>query len=120
MRTAWVRAGDGVNFVATATRLLREGRVMRVVGDQVSTPTRARHPAESLWALAAWPRTSGLLQFTDAGVAVVPVDSNAYPRPARRPRVSLLDKHAGWDALGVSPVHWRLGVAALTLELLHA
>ncbi len=144
VRTAWVHAGRGVNFVATASRLLREGRAMRVVDDQVITPTRARHLAAALWTLAARPHVTGVLHFTDAGVAswydvaecvletlrganaagadaaVLPVDSSAYPRPARRPRVSLLDKHAGWDALGITPVHWRTGVAASTLELLHA
>lgn len=55
-----------------------------------------------------------------AGAAVLPVDSNAYPRPVRRPRVSVLDKHAGWGAIEITPLHWRVGVAASTLELLHA
>lgn len=56
VRTAWVHSGGGVNFVVTALRLLREGRVMRVVDDQVSTPTRAQHLAAALWALDAKPR----------------------------------------------------------------
>jgi dTDP-4-dehydrorhamnose reductase len=144
VRTAWVHSGGGVNFIATAVRVLQKGVVMRVVDDQVSTPTRALHLAEVLWGLAERRDICGLLHFTDAGVAswydvaqcvletleargvsgvgaaVVPVDSSAFPRPALRPRVSLLDKHAAWTALGTTPPHWRVGVIASTHELLHA
>ena len=144
VRTAWVHSGGGVNFVATAVRVLRNGTVMRVVDDQVSTPTRAANLAQALWTLSVTPAVRGVLHFTDAGVAswydvaecvlealqrsgvagagaaVVPVNSSAFPRPARRPRVSLLDKHSGWAALGSTPAHWRAGVIASTHELIHA
>ena len=144
VRTAWVHAGAGVNFVATAVRVLSKGTVMRVVDDQVSTPTRAASLAQLLWLLAEHREHKGLLHFTDAGVAswydvavcvvetlqragragegagVLPVDSSAFPRPAKRPRVSLLDKHATWNATGFTPPHWRDGVMASTNELIHA
>jgi dTDP-4-dehydrorhamnose reductase len=144
VRTAWVHSGSGVNFIATAVRLLQEGSVMRVVDDQVSTPTRAAHLAAALWATAGRTDVSGILHFTDAGVAswydvaecvletlqkagaagsgaaVLPVDSDTFPRPARRPRVSILDKHFSWSVLDITPVHWRNGVSASTLELLNA
>ena len=144
VRTAWVHSGGGVNFIATAVRVLRKGTVMRVVDDQVSTPTRAAHLAAALWKLADAPDVRGLLHFTDAGVAswydvadcvlealrnaevagdgaeVLPVDTSAFPRPARRPRISLLDKHSSWAALGFTPPHWRVGVIASTNELIHA
>jgi dTDP-4-dehydrorhamnose reductase len=144
VRTAWVHSGGGVNFIATAVRVLQKGVVMRVVDDQVSTPTRALHLADLLWRLTERRDIRGLLHFTDAGVAswydvaqcvlealeargvagagaaVVPVDSAEFPRPALRPRVSLLDKHATWTALGRTPPHWRVGVIASTHELLHA
>ena len=144
VRTAWVHSGGGVNFIATAVRVLRSGVVMRVVDDQVSTPTRASNLAAALWILAERPSVNGLLHFTDAGVAswydvahcvletlaaanavpaeaaVLPVDSSAFPRPARRPRVSLLDKHVSYTALGLTPPHWRVGVITSTEELLNA
>ena len=144
VRTSWVHSGGGVNFIATAVRVLRNGNVMRVVDDQVSTPTRASSLAAALWVLADKQNLQGLLHFTDAGVAswydvadcvletlasvnaapvsaaVVPVDSSAFPRPAQRPRVSLLDKHSSWAALGLTPPHWRAGVITSTHELLNA
>ncbi|MEP6764836.1 MAG: sugar nucleotide-binding protein, partial [Gemmatimonadaceae bacterium] len=108
------------------------------------TPTRAAHLASAIWSLAHGNNVRGLMHFSDAGVAswydvahcvletmehvhaagagasVVPVDSGAFPRPARRPRVSLLDKHSSWSILGATPLHWRVGIIASTLELLHA
>lgn len=144
VRTAWVHSGGGVNFVATAVGLFLRGKVMHVVDDQISTPTRALHLAQALWAVVARPDVTGLHHFTDAGVAswydvaqcvldtlqrdgmrepgtaVVPVPTTAFPRPARRPRVSVLDKHATWEALKITPQHWRVGVAASTREIANA
>lgn len=144
VRTAWVHSGGGVNFIATAVRVLRSGKSMRVVDDQVSTPTRAKHLAQYLWSLAPATDVAGILHFTDAGVAswydvahcvaetlrqadmlgedvtVSPVDSSAFPRPAARPKLSLLDKHVSWDRVQYPPIHWRDGVIASTHELIHA
>ncbi|MEP6779310.1 MAG: dTDP-4-dehydrorhamnose reductase [Gemmatimonadaceae bacterium] len=144
VRTAWVHSGGAVNFIATAVRVLKMGTVLRVVDDQVSTPTRAAHLASALWTLATKANIHGLLHFTDAGVAswydvaecvletllaehaagdgaaVIPVDSSEFPRQARRPCVSLLDKHSTWRELGITPPHWRTGVIASTKEILFA
>lgn len=144
VRTAWVHSGEGVNFVATAVNLFLRGKVMHVVDDQVSTPTRALHLANALWLFLANPQLKGLHHFTDAGAAswydvaqcvletlqrdgmrepgtaIMPVPTTAVPRAAQRPRVSLLDKHATWEALKLTPQHWRIGVAASTRELANA
>jgi dTDP-4-dehydrorhamnose reductase len=144
VRTAWVHTGGGVNFINTAVRLLSAGTPMRVVDDQIGTPTRAEHLATALWHIADRLDVRGLLHFTDAGVAswydvavavretlekngrlgngaaVTPAVTAQFPRPARRPQYSVLDKHASWAAIGYSPPHWREGVIASTAELLHA
>lgn len=144
VRTAWVHSGGELNFVRTAVRIFQQQRVMHVVDDQISTPTRALHLAGALWAFVARPQLGGLFHFTDAGVAswydvaqcvldtmqrdglrepkadVAPVTTVDFPRPAPRPRVSLLDKHATWKALDIIPQHWRVGVAASTREIIHA
>jgi dTDP-4-dehydrorhamnose reductase len=143
VRTAWVHSGGGANFVRTAVNLLSSGKPMRVVDDQIGTPTRALHLAEALWHLANRPSVAGLLHFTDAGVAswfdvavtvletlrstgrevpgadVTTARTEEFPRPARRPLYSVLDKHASWQAIGYTPPHWRLGVIASTQELVH-
>lgn len=142
VRTAWLHGGQGHNFVQTAVRILRERGAMEVVDDQFGTPTRTAHLARALWLAAEQPTLCGIVHFTDAGVAswydvaetvretmvevgvvaesarVVPVPTARVPRPAPRPRCSVLDKHASWQQLGWTPPHWRVGVSASTRELL--
>ena len=88
LRTAWVHSATPPNFVATAVRRLREGRVMRVVSDQVGTPTRAATLARVIDAVVRGGRgegevlvggsvsvsvgvgeLGGVLHATDSGVA---------------------------------------------------
>lgn len=144
VRTAWVHSGGGANFVRTTVRLLCAGREMRVVDDQVGTPTRAEHLAIALWKIADRPEIAGTLHVTDAGVAswfdvavavletcraagrlpkgagVTPIPSSEYPTPARRPFYSVLDKHDSCRAIEYVPPQWREGVIRSTSELLNA
>jgi len=143
VRTAWVHSGVGTNFVKTAVRVLGAGTAMRVVDDQIGTPTRARHLAKALWCVSDR-EVTGLLHFTDAGVAswydvavvvmetlaaagrlptnasVEPIPSSERPSVAKRPAYSVLDKHDSWRAIGYTPPHWRDGVVASARELMNA
>lgn len=128
VRTAWVHAQEGRNFLTTMVRLLRERPEVRVVSDQIGTPTHAPGLARALWALAARADVRGTLHWTDAGVAswydfavairdlaqaparVVPIPSFEYKTPARRPSYGVLDKAATWALLGIGR-HWRDEVA---------
>jgi dTDP-4-dehydrorhamnose reductase len=142
VRTAWVHSGSGINFVGTATRQLSRGTSMKVVDDQVGTPTAADTVAESVIRLAAQPAIAGIQHVTDSGVAswydvaccvadvlreegrlpmdstVTPVPSEAFPQPARRPRLSILETHGTRDRLQWVPPHWRLGVVRSTHQWL--
>ena len=130
VRTAWVYAAEGANFMRTMLRLMGERGAVRVVADQVGTPTAARPLAEALWQIAARPEIRGIHHWTDAGVAswydfaaaiaeeggalgllpptvtVTPIATEDYPTPARRPSYSLLDKRS-LAALGFTQAHWR-------------
>ena len=129
VRTAWVYAAQGNNFVRTMLRLMRERDELRVVADQVGTPTHAASLARAIWALDAAGAT-GIFHWTDAGVAswydfavairdealaiglldrrtaVVPIRTSDYPTPARRPAMSVLDKGSSWAITGPA-AHWR-------------
>ncbi|WP_416908775.1 MAG: dTDP-4-dehydrorhamnose reductase [Polymorphobacter sp.] len=129
VRTAWVYASRGANFVHTMLRLMRERPEVRVVADQLGTPTHADSLARALWSLID-ANARGLHHFTDAGsaswydfavaiqqealalglletaVPVVPIGTADYPTPARRPAYGLLDKSATWAVAGI-PRHWR-------------
>ncbi|MBK6846203.1 MAG: dTDP-4-dehydrorhamnose reductase [Proteobacteria bacterium] len=141
VRTAWLYAAGGRNFVQTMLRLLRERPRVEVVDDQLGTPTWARSLAQALWQLAERPDLQGVQHFTDAGTAswydlavavreegqalgllaqpgaVLPIPSSAMPRPARRPACSVLDKHATWSALGAAPPHWREALRQMLCEV---
>ena len=130
VRTAWVHAAGGQNFVATMLRLMRERDMVRVVADQVGTPTHAASLARAIWKLDAAGAT-GLHHWTDAGVAswydlavaigeearalglltrdvpVIPIATADYPTPARRPGMAVLDKAATWAVTGPAD-HWRV------------
>lgn len=132
VRTAWVYDAVGKNFLRTMLRLMKERGAVRVVADQVGTPTSAQSLAQVLWGFAAYPELSGTFHWTDAGVAswynfavaiaeeavvlglleslpkVEPIATHEYPTPARRPAYSVLDKTATYAALGLSPIHWRV------------
>lgn len=66
VRTAWVYAPTGGNFVRTMLRLMGERPEVRVVSDQIGTPTYAPGLAAALWTLAAKGAT-GTHHYTDAG-----------------------------------------------------
>jgi dTDP-4-dehydrorhamnose reductase len=123
----------GGNFVQTMLRLGREGRPLRVVADQVLTPSYTRDLAPKVWAvLAAAP--PGLYHLTNAGetswydfaraifrlarVAAepAPVSSAEFGARARRPAYSVL-AHARLAALGLDDLRpWEAALAAYLAE----
>lgn len=136
VRTAWVYAPTGGNFVRTMLRLMAERPEVRVVADQVGTPTYAPGLAAALWTLAGQ-GARGIHHYTDSGAAswydfavaiqeealaaglldrrvpVLPIATADYPTPARRPFYSVLDKTATFAALGQPAPHWRVQLRAM-------
>lgn len=131
IRASWVYSRHGRNFFTNMLQLMRTGREVRVVVDQVGTPTWAGSLADAIWGFAKLPEISGVLHWTDAGVAswydfavaiheesraaglltrpvsVIPITSDAFQTEARRPHYSVLDKRRAWGALGTAATHWR-------------
>jgi len=142
LRTSWVYAAWGANFVQTMLRLMRERGAVRVVADQLGTPTSARSLARAIWQISARPELAGIHHWCDAGVtswyefalaiaeegrrsgllekavSVTPIGTDEYPSRARRPRYSVLDTRS-LAVLGAARP-WRAELTDVLRELAHA
>jgi len=136
VRTAWVYAPTGGNFVRTMLRAARGPRRR----DQIGTPTYARGLAAALWTLAG-KGVTGIHHYTDAGAAswydfavaiqeealaagllahavpVIPIATADFPTPAKRPSYSVLDKASTFAALGGPTPHWRTQLRTMLSEI---
>jgi dTDP-4-dehydrorhamnose reductase len=141
LRTAWVYAAQGANFLLTMLRVMAEKHQVRVVADQIGTPTAADSLAQVLWGLAQRPQICGVHHFTDAGVAswydfamaiceeatllgllppgigVAAITTADYPTAARRPAYSVLDKRTLLAALPLDHQHWRVSLRRVLRSL---
>ena len=132
LRTAWVYALHGQNFLRTMLRLASERDEVRVVADQTGCPTPSWLIAEMTTRMLRSPATSagtyhlvtsgqttwhGFAQaiFDEAAVrgmlarvpAVRAIATSDYPTPARRPAYSVLDNGALETAIGTAIPDWR-------------
>jgi dTDP-4-dehydrorhamnose reductase len=141
LRTSWVYAAEGKNFLLTMLRLMRERGSVRVVSDQRGSPTAARSVARALWQVAGKPLVHGNLHWTDDGVVswydfaaaigedafavgllptrakVIPITTAEYPTAAQRPLNSALDKVDSVRKLSISPLEWRSSMRKVLASL---
>lgn len=144
LRTSWVYSPYGKNFLLTIVRLLSEQGLVRVVDDQIGSPTSARSLSATIWRLVERPDVGGVLHWTDSGVAswydfacaiaeeciplglvsrevrVRPIPTSEFPTPAKRPPFSVLDKRLTFELLGVEAQHWREELRSVLSELKYA
>lgn len=142
LRTAWVYGARGHNFLRTMLRLGADRTQLRVVADQVGSPTPAGWIAQATalaisrmgshsgtWNLVAGGETSwhgfAVAIFEDAirsglierAPEVVPVPTSEYPTPARRPAYSCLDTGRLARDFDIRLPGWRDGVRQVIGEL---
>jgi dTDP-4-dehydrorhamnose reductase len=141
LRTAWVYAAAGRNFVLAMLRLMREKEQLSVVCDQIGTPTWAGSIAAAIWGLIEAGVPGGVYHWTDLGVAswydfavaiqdealtrgllsravpIAPIPSTAYPTRARRPAFSVLDTSATRALIKAPARHWRHNLRTMLDEL---
>lgn len=148
LRTAWVYGTYGKsNFAKTMLRLGADREELRVVADQVGSPTWAADIAQAIATLSHSflnPQAGserGIYHFTNSGVAswydfavaifeeakslgfpvkcdrVVPITTADYPTPATRPAYSVLSCQKISTVLGAPPVHWRQALRQMLTEL---
>lgn len=128
LRTAWLYSVHGKNFVKTMLSLMAARPELKVVFDQVGTPTYAGDLADAIAVILCDPQVNdklGIYHFSDEGVcswfdfaaaiaelsgsscAVKPCHSNEFPSKVTRPAFSVLDKSKIKNAFGISIPHWR-------------
>lgn len=141
VRTSWLYASRGRNFVLTMLRLMNGRESIEVVYDQVGSPTWSLSLARAIWGLAERSDLCGIHHWCDNGVAswydfaiaiqeeaiargllkrLVPIRairSTEYPTPVKRPAYSVLDNQRTTAALGFSPAHWRTNLRLMLDDL---
>jgi len=143
LRTAWVYSAHGRNFVKTMLRLAGERPVLRVVADQIGSPTSAADIAAAIGTIVqqldAGNSSWGTYHFAGGGTVswhgfaeaifelaapwrgpaplVEAIATADYPTPARRPANSVLDCRRIGEAFGIVPRPWREALAEVIGEL---
>lgn len=126
VRTSWLYSSTGKNFVKTMLSIAKAATQIRVVSDQIGSPTYAGDLADAIVSiLNAKKWVPGIFHFSNEGVCswydfakaifrlagverdVVPVTTDEYPTAARRPHYSVLDKSKIKKIYGLVIPHWE-------------
>ncbi|MCH5221866.1 MAG: dTDP-4-dehydrorhamnose reductase [Muribaculaceae bacterium] len=136
IRTGWLYSSFGNNFMKKMIALAQKGGNLKVVSDQIGTPTYAADLANAIVDIinqTKW--TPGVYHFSNEGVAswydfalaiieekaidcaVTPISTDDYPTAATRPKYSVLDKNKIKTTYGISISHWRVALRRCLKEL---
>ena len=142
-RTSWVYAARRQNFLLTMLRLAREREELRVVADQIGSPTWVQtladvsraaidkdgrlKIAEGIYHVSAGGRTSwhGFAEAIFAAIAdvsrivkrVTPITTEDFPTPAKRPVFSVLSNQKIELAMDMRVPDWQQQLAGCAAEL---
>ncbi len=137
IRTAWVYAPTGKNFVKTMIALMQSKPQIKVVSDQYGTPTCAADLASAtLQIIASENWQPGIYHYTNEGqinwyefalaikriiqsnCEVLPIPTSEYPTPAQRPAWSVLDKSKIKKAYNLTIPDWKDSLAHCVAKIL--
>lgn len=128
IRTSWLYSSFGKNFLKTMQKLTAEKESLKVVFDQVGTPTYAGDLANVIYKIILKNdgniknqiyhfSNEGLCSWYDFAAAineasgnnckVLPCHSDEFPSKVTRPSFSVLDKTKVKNVLGIEIQHWR-------------
>jgi len=140
IRTAWLYSEFGTNFVKTMLRLGKERKELKVVSDQVGSPTYAGDLAVAMMTMVEYrPFIRGIYHFTNEGVCswydftvrimelaglncrVYPITTAEYPTRAVRPAYSVLDKEKIKTTYHLSIPSWEesLGICLQNNDIIY-
>ncbi len=140
-RTAWLYSEYGHNFVKTMLRLTGERESLKVVYDQIGSPTYARDLAETIVHIINWrkyPGKEGFYNFTNLGVCswfdlatmtaelagntackISPCNSSEWHSAVKRPTYSVLDKSKIMSTFDIEIPYWVDSLRACINRLKH-
>ena len=130
IRTSWLYSSYGHNFVKTIRKYGKERDELKVVFDQIGTPTYAKDLAQTIIDIVNSSEeksefNNGIYHFANEGVLswydfakeiceisnikvnITPVLSEEFPTPAKRPAYSVLDKQKIKTAFGIEIPYWK-------------
>ena len=131
IRTSWVYSEYGNNFVKTMLKLGKERDKLRVVSDQIGSPTYATDLADTILKIInnkefrESDQTTQVYQYSNEGKVswyefakeifkvekieceVSPVTSEQYPAPAKRPRNTLMNKDKIVKVFNIKISNWK-------------
>lgn len=124
LRTAWLYSEFGKNFVKTMLNLTAIKPQLKVVFDQVGTPTYAGDLAHAIVTVLQKP-VEGVYHYSNEGVCswfdftkmiaeyagnkdcdIQPCHSDEFPSPVKRPAYSVLDKTKVKETFGIAIPFW--------------
>ncbi len=137
IRTSWVYSSYGENFVKTMLKYGKEKDELRVIYDQVGTPTYARDLAQLILDIIPKIKNqkSKIYHYSNEGVLswydfakeimkmakieceVVPIESFEYPSPAPRPHYSLLNKAKIKKEFGITIPYWKDSLSECLIKM---
>lgn len=128
IRTAWLYSEFGKNFVRTMLKLTVTHTELKVVFDQVGTPTYAGDLAQTIKTILGKPQT-GVYHYSNEGVCswfdfarmtteyfgqiscnILPCHSEDFPSPVKRPSFSVLDKTKIKQTFGITVPYWTVSL----------
>jgi dTDP-4-dehydrorhamnose reductase len=130
IRTSWLYAAKGANFLNTMLRLGKERESLNVVYDQVGTPTSASDLARAILTVCSHlestgEKAGGIYHYSSEGVCswydfaveimemaglnckIIPITSDQYHSQVKRPAFSVLNKTKIKASFGLEIPHWR-------------
>jgi len=140
IRSSWLYASHGKNFLRTILAAMQAAKPLRIVSDLTGVPTSARSLAGAIWKSAARPEVRGIHHWVDDGAAswfdfavaiqeialrsglipkpvpITPISWKDYKAPALRPPYSVLDARALSSAIQQPLRPWRNSLAEVLDE----
>jgi dTDP-4-dehydrorhamnose reductase len=136
LRTSWLYSEYGNNFVKTMLKLGAERDELKIIADQVGTPTYAIDLAKTIFtiinsdskpygiyhysnegAISWYDFAQAIFDLSNTTVKVLPIPTSEYPTKAVRPAFSVMNKAKIKNTFGIEIPYWRDSLAVCIQQL---